>query len=413
LWFNAALIQGPSSERLLRFVGLIMGLTVHNACQLDLRLPELFFRALREGARWQPSVSDMKELDPSFQDTIGAVGRMSEGEFKDLLSAEGHISRNAGASLADRKDAYIAAVVDEHFGPAREWMIPAISEGLLRAVPKQLMVDLGLSPYDLSTIICGADDDPDRDFDIRTIFKVNMDSDLEACEPLKETFWEVVDSLAPAAKRKLLLFVTGVGRLPAKGTEFLAIENPNFQYTTEDAKKNLAMIPQSHTCDNILELPNYWTALVATAPKDTPHGKLRAQLRSILEEKLAVAIDNSAGYGLDALNNEGQGVSDGGGALWRQQGTEDGDGAAFDAMSEASLSIPGLGDDMEELADASFGGAASSGAKAGAGAAGVGVANQNEGEDEDEDEDEEEAYSDDYDDDDDDFEFEEDSGVLE
>ena len=49
MWFNAALIQGPSSERLLRFVGLIMGLTVHNVsagCAI-----ELFFRALREGAR--------------------------------------------------------------------------------------------------------------------------------------------------------------------------------------------------------------------------------------------------------------------------------------------------------------------------------------------------------------------------
>ena len=272
-----------------------MGLTVQNTCHLDLRLPELFFRALRRGMNWQPSVSDMIELDATFQDTVDAVGRMDESQFRDLVSAEGHVVRNPRAPLAERKDAYIAAMVEEHFEPAREWMIPAISEGLLRIVPKQALVDLDLSPYDLSNIICGTNDDPDRDFDIRDIFNVSMDSDLEACEPLRETFWDVVDSLSPHAKRKLLLFVTGVSRLPAKGTESLTIENPNFQYTADDAKKNLVMIPQSHTCDNILELPNYWDALVETAPKSTPQARLRAQLRSILEEKLAIAIDNSAG----------------------------------------------------------------------------------------------------------------------
>ena len=373
---------------------------MHNACQLDLRLPELFFRAVRAGARWLPTVSDMKELDPSFKSTIDNIRGMSERQFQDLLGVEDFVCKNPRASLPDRKDEYVAFMVEEFFAPARDWMIPALSEGLLRAVPKQLMVDLGMTPYDLSIIICGADDDPNRDFDIRIVFKVNMDSDLEACEPLKEVFWEVVDSLAPAKKRKLLLFITGVGRLPAKGTEFISIENPNMQYSAEDAKKNLAMIPQSHTCDNILELPNYWDALVATSPKGTPTGTLRARLRSVLEEKLAIAIANSAGYGLDALNDEGQGVSDGGGALWRQQNTEDADGG-FDEMSEASLSIPGLDDNLEEMAAESRGG--DEVAPVEAGAQGL----------EDEEDEEEEYSDDDYDDDDDDFEFEEDSGVLE
>ena len=360
----------------------------------------------------------MIELDATFQDTVDAIGRMDESQFRDLVSAEGHVVRNPRAPLAERKDAYIAAMVEEHFEPAREWMIPAISEGLMRIVPKQALVDLDLSPYDLSNIICGTNDDPDRDFDIRDIFKVSMDSDLEACEPLRETFWDVVDSLSPHAKRKLLLFVTGVSRLPAKGTESLTIENPNFQYTADDAKKNLVMIPQSHTCDNILELPNYWDALVETAPKSTPQARLRAQLRSILEEKLAIAIDNSAGYGLDAIGEEGGGgVFEDGGALWRQRNMEEEGEAPFDHRSEASLaslSIPGLGDDVEELGDASFGGVS---ARVNENVAADAVApNQNRYDDgdeevEEEEEEEEEVYSDDYDDDDD-FEFDEDSGVL-
>jgi hypothetical protein len=72
----------------------------------------------------------------------------------------------------------------------------------------------------------------------------------------------------------------------------------------DDHYKVLGMVPTSHTCDNVFELPNYWTSLVKTDQTGMSQEALRAKLRSLLAEKISVACDNSSGYGLDALDRQ-------------------------------------------------------------------------------------------------------------
>ena len=58
---------------------------------------------------------------------------------------------------------------------------------------------------------------------------------------------------------------------------------------------------QAHTCDNILELPNYQESLLAMhkeACGSMTH-ELELELRSILDEKLKLALTCCNGYGLD------------------------------------------------------------------------------------------------------------------
>merc|ERR1711907_930665 len=69
------------------------------------------------------------------------------------------------------------------------------------------------------------------------------------------------------------------------------------------------------TCDNILELPNYWEALLKTRPppseNDEQHlAMLHEEVRRVLKEKLALAIANAHGYGLDSLEAGGGGDED-------------------------------------------------------------------------------------------------------
>ena len=60
----------------------------------------------------------------------------------------------------------------------------------------------------------------------------------------------------------------------------------------------LGRFPQ--TCDNILELPNYWESLVKTRPA-SDLSALKEDLERILSDKIRVCCNNAAGYGLDGL----------------------------------------------------------------------------------------------------------------
>ena len=74
------------------------------------------------------------------------------------------------------------------------------------------------------------------------------------------------------------------------------------------------------TCDNILELPNYWEGIVymhlhhsnkhdLEECSDAERESLRRQLYDVVYSKIQQAAENSAGYGLDSVAIE-MGVSE-------------------------------------------------------------------------------------------------------
>lgn len=50
--------------------------------------------------------------------------------------------------------------------------------------------------------------------------------------------------------------------LPATRTQVLRIQQPFVPLTERERRQALQMLPQSHTCANTLDLPNYWQALL-------------------------------------------------------------------------------------------------------------------------------------------------------
>lgn len=75
----------------------------------------------------------------------------------------------------------------------------------------------------------------------------------------------------------------------------------------KEVMEQLGMLPQAHTCENTLELPNYFDALCAhrgvTAAGPEPPG-LRAELREVVEQRLLLAIVHCTSYGLDQVAGE-------------------------------------------------------------------------------------------------------------
>jgi hypothetical protein len=143
-----------------------------------------------------------------------------------------------------------------------------------------------------------------EDFDIRQLFRFVTDGDVSEYPQLIRGLWQVIGSWSPAKKRLFLRFVTGVDKLPAPLTEELVLELPFFPLNMDDHRKMLMTLPQSHTCTNTLEMPNYWESIKAL------HA---AGLLDLSEEK-AFLPDSKRGkrrHGADTGRSTNSGASSG------------------------------------------------------------------------------------------------------
>ncbi len=87
-----------------------------------------------------------------------------------------------------------------------------------------------------------------------------------------KNFWEVVRSFDEDQKSKLLMFVTACPR-----PSFLGFKELSPPFTIACMKGRQEMLPVSHTCSNILELPDYKT-------------------KEDLMKKLLTAIESNSGF---------------------------------------------------------------------------------------------------------------------
>jgi len=303
VWPNGQIKEGPSSASFFRTLGTLLGLSVSNQCTMELALPPLFFAALMD-LTWKPSLKAMLELDPSFQTTVSAVQKMDVEQFAGLEDESSKSNNWSSRSLAQRKADYLEAAVADFFAPFTSWQLPLLRAGFSAALGPELSLDGTITPAELRAVICGASSDKsEADFDLRAVFHVKEDAALSG--ELGTAFWEVVHALPAQTKRKLVLFVTGVSQLPdPSAEELLTIEVPFTCFGLDDYHKALLTVPTAHTCANVLELPDYWAALLKLEG-GAPTPELQSRLRHLLQGKLTVAIENaSGGYGLDGLARE-------------------------------------------------------------------------------------------------------------
>ena len=160
--------------------------------------------------------------------------------------------------------------------------------------------DLAVDARQLQRLVCG-NAGRMEDFEFREVFRVVEDGELKQCPELREALWGTIDSFSVDDKRLLLKFMTGIDRLPIPGTEVVRVEMPFMVYGLDEHRKNLQKMPQAHTCDNVLELPNYWESLLQVYGEgDMGRDELKRKLAEIMQTKFRCAIEMSEGFGLDS-----------------------------------------------------------------------------------------------------------------
>ena len=91
-------------------------------------------------------------------------------------------------------------------------------------------------------------DSADQPLNLRSLFRMSYDADLQQTPQLIEAFWAVLDAWKPDMQRSFLEFVTGLRVPPPPGAEQLRFEVPYSTFSDADHERVMHFLPQSHVC---------------------------------------------------------------------------------------------------------------------------------------------------------------------
>ncbi|KXZ53241.1 hypothetical protein GPECTOR_7g1135 [Gonium pectorale] len=317
-WYNTQLQETPELKGAYAFAGWLLGQSLLNRAPLGLRLPPVLFQALLEGAPgsdgaggFQPTLEVLADFDPDAAASVRNAAALPQDQLAAVLELDGLPSTWTS-------EQYVRHSVAQILRDGVAWQSAALAAGFFAALDRRLLRAWQLGPAALAALVAGggatggAGDAP---ADLSSLFRLVLDEELSGPSSiLVELLWEVLANWPAERRLRFVEFVTGTSRLPLPGSELLKIQAPFVAMGASEHKATLGMLPQAHTCDNLLELPNYWESLLAvrgvrggpaaiargtTTVTDGQLAELRAEARRILDDRLEIAVSNFQGYGLD------------------------------------------------------------------------------------------------------------------
>eukprot|EP00873_Tetraselmis_striata_P021086 jgi/Tetstr1/441350/TSEL_029601.t1 len=263
-------------EEGLRLAGLVVGLSVYNGIQCDVRFPPAFYKQLL-GLR--TTFHDLASFDPDLHDSLSQVLRYPGDVEVDMCMS--FVAPGAGPGREDVALAPGGADVPVTRANRAEFA-EAYADYVLRrrVLPELRAFRLGftvcLSPRtlqlfneeELELLVCGT---PHLDFHALEA-GTEYEGGFSAQHPTVRQFWRFVHRSAVSVQRSLLSFVTGSDRAPLGGLGKLRL-------LVQRAGPDTDRLPTAQTCFNTLLVPEY-----------SSYEKLS---RSLLR-----ALEHSQGFGL-------------------------------------------------------------------------------------------------------------------
>ncbi|EQC40610.1 hypothetical protein SDRG_02495 [Saprolegnia diclina VS20] len=280
-WFNEHAVPSPDHNTALALVGWVLAMALLHQSTISLRLHTAVFCCLLYET--PPDRHLFEAVDPALADAWRALHSLPN--FAAVLEMDGLVPDT-------NVDAYIEILVQEK-AVAIEWQLNELRRGFYHAMPKAF-ASCAFTGAQLQHAVCGPP--PSETFMVRDIFKVVTDDAIP--QAMRTAFWCVVDGLAAAEKRAFVKFVTGVEALPPPQTELLRLEMPWPVATAQEKDQVVKRLPQAHTCENTLELPNYLAGL-----DGVPETELPDTLATLLRDKLLYAIQHGCGFDLDVAGS--------------------------------------------------------------------------------------------------------------
>lgn len=275
-WFNPDSLEADAEFMLL---GLTFSLAIYNGVILPVHFPLAIYKKLlqkpvkhRELMEMQPELA--KGLDQLLDwEGPGRVSDVFCATFSVDSEAFGmlrtHELQPGGADIEvteENRREYVDLYVDYVLNASIRDQFEAFAKGfLLLASGPTLSI---FSAQELEQLVCGTPDLDMKQLQSRISFEGGYNSRTLVVRWL----WEVLEDFSVDQRRKFLRFFTGSDRAPIGGLAHL-------EWKVQRSGPDSERLPTSHTCFNILMLPEYGS---------------RAKLRALL----TTAIENSEGFGM-------------------------------------------------------------------------------------------------------------------
>ncbi|KAJ1749835.1 hypothetical protein LPJ55_003620 [Coemansia sp. RSA 990] len=276
-WFRPQLKPAKDSLEEIRLTGQLIGLAVYNAVILDIHLPPAMYKKLLGVSVTR---EDLREVDPELYhglmqllnlttEELEFLERTFEIEYEDLGELRTHELIPGGAHTLltiHNRDLFIDKYVDFVFNTGCEKQFSEFKSGFDRICGSSYVRHM--RPQELELLVCGCSDLDFTALERSTIYDGGYSKETTVIQ----YFWRVVGEFTDELKRKLLFFATSSDRVPIGGLSKL-----HFVIAKNGGDSD--RLPTSHTCFNVLLLPEYSSL-----------EKLR--------ERLLTAIHNSEGFGM-------------------------------------------------------------------------------------------------------------------
>ncbi|CAL8308851.1 unnamed protein product [Merluccius merluccius] len=275
-WFNPSSFENEGQYTL---IGIVLGLAIYNNCILDVHFPMVVYRKLmgkrgtfRDLADSNPvlfqSLTELLQYEGSVEDDMMITFQISQTDlFGNPLM---HDLRENGDKIPvtnDNRKEFVAQYSEYVLNKSVEKQFKAFRRGF-HMVTNESPLKYLFRPEEIELLICGS-----RNLDFLALEETTeYDGGYNRDSRIIKEFWETLHSFGDDQKRLFLQFTTGTDRAPVGGLGKLKMIIAKNGPDTE-------RLPTSHTCFNVLLLPEYST-------KD----KLR--------ERLLKAITYAKGFGM-------------------------------------------------------------------------------------------------------------------
>ncbi|XP_055691470.1 ubiquitin-protein ligase E3A isoform X1 [Lutzomyia longipalpis] len=257
MWFNSTSFENEAQFTL---IGIVLGLAIYNNIILAVNFPKVVYRKLL-GIRgsfpdledWNPklyrSLKAMLEDEDSDMETV--YMQTFEINYQDVFgNVLRHELKGNGREIAvtqDNKREFVDLYSDYLLNGAIERQFGAFRKGF-RMVTDESPLALLFRPEEVELLVCGS-----KEFDFEELqAATDYDAGYTADTPVIKNFWEIVHALPVENQRQLLEFTTGSDRVPVGGLSRLKMV---ISRNGPDSDR----LPTSHTCFNVLLLPEYNT----------------------------------------------------------------------------------------------------------------------------------------------------------
>lgn len=274
-WFN---MTSPACDLEFQLVGILLGLAIYNGVILDIRFPKFLYKKLK-GLR--ADFSDLEEAAPNLAkqlqyllqyegdiESTFSLYFVTEYEYYGKMKEYDLIPNGSCVPVtSENREQYVELYTNFLLEESIASQFNAFSAGFHQVCGGPALALF--RPEELELLVCGQ---PCLDF--HTLEQsTHYDAGYNSESVVVKAFWEVIYSMDSNQQKKFLFFVTGCNRAPVGGLGRLG-------FTIQRSGPDTSHLPTSHTCFNILLLPEY-------------------DSKEKLETKLKIAIENGTeGFGL-------------------------------------------------------------------------------------------------------------------